>query len=407
MARKRANGEGNIRKRSNGTWEMRITAGVNPETGKMISKSIYGRTQKEVREKLKALEEQKTEQTNLSPALPQSALLESTGQKGPSDEKEMTLSEWMDICLKNFLVDIDYGTFESYESIIRNHLKPAFGTVPLDQLHTAPIQIYYNKIHKNGLSEKYISNIHGCLHRILEMAVRLEYLKKNPSDACILPKIKKSEVTPLDLPLQKQLFQALKGHPLENLFLVDLFTGMREGELIGLTWECVDFENGIIHVVRQLVVPRRKGHKYTFGPPKNDKSRIIAPAPYVMELLKRQKESQEQQKKSLGDLWNEGEFPGLVFTRKDGSHLTHKIVYDQFRKILKTAGLEYHRVHDLRHTYAVNSLMAGDDIKTLQENLGHHSAAFTLDRYGHVTDTMRRESASKMQTFIAGIKEMQ
>ena len=75
-------------------------------------------------------------------------------------------------------------------------------------------------------------------------------------------------------------------------------------------------------------------------------------------------------------------------------------IWKEFQKILKSAGLEHYRVHDLRHTFAVNSIRAGDDIKTLQENMGHYSAAFTLDRYGHVTETMRRESASRMQAFI-------
>ena len=400
MARKRANGEGNIRKRSNGTWEARITIGVNPETGKTISKSVYGRTQKKVREKLKAIQTDEQQAVNPPAAI---SVLPAKAPDHPVQWK-MTLSEWMDICLKDFLVDIDYGTFESYESIIRNHLRPAFGSVSLDQLRTAPIQIYYNKIHENGLSEKYISNIHGCLHRILELAVRLEYLKKNPSDSCILPKIKKSEVTPLDMPLQKKLFLALKGHPFEALFLVDMFTGMRVGELIGLSWDCVDFENGVIHVIKQLVIPRRKGHKYTFGTPKNDKSRVIAPAPYVMELLRKQKEAQEQQKKLLGDLWDEGEFPNLVFTHEDGSHLSQPTVWKELQKVLKKAGLESHRFHDLRHTYVVNAFRAGDDVKTVQQNAGHYSAAFTLDRYAHVTETMRKESADRMQRFIEALE---
>ena len=90
----------------------------------------------------------------------------------------------------------------------------------------------------------------------------------------------------------------------------------------------------------------------------------------------------------------------LVFTRPDGSPYSDAIVWKEFQKILAGAGLEHHRVHDLRHTFAVNSIRAGDDIKTLQENMGHYSAAFTLDRYGHVTETMRRESAHRMELFL-------
>ena len=102
----------------------------------------------------------------------------------------------------------------------------------------------------------------------------------------------------------------------------------------------------------------------------------------------------------MGDLWNPGEFPNLVFTHKDGSHYSQPTIWKEFQDILVAAGLEHHRVHDLRHTFAVNSLRAGDDIKTLQENMGHYSAAFTLDRYGHVAVSGRRESATRMQAFI-------
>ena len=139
---------------------------------------------------------------------------------------------------------------------------------------------------------------------------------------------------------------------------------------------------------------------------KNGKTRIIAPAPFVMDVLKRQKEKQQQMILEAGSLWKvEKGFENLVFTHKDGSHLSQPTVWKQFQKLLQKAGLEHHRVHDLRHTFAVNSLRAGDDIKTLQENMGHFSAAFTLDRYGHVTEEMRKASSQRMQAFIDSMRE--
>ena len=142
------------------------------------------------------------------------------------------------------------------------------------------------------------------------------------------------------------------------------------------------------------------GQDDVYGTLKNGKTRVITPAPFVMDVLKKHKSDQEKQKKETGDLWDEGKFPGLVFNHPDGSHYSQPTIRKEFQDILKAAGLEHHRVHDLRHTFAVNSLRAGDDIKTLQENMGHYSAVFTLDRYGHVTETMRRESANRMQAFI-------
>ena len=390
--RKRANGEGSIRKRSNGTWEARITVGINPETGKTISKSVYARTQKEVREKVAALQAQMTNQTG-SPAA-------SEEDAAGEDPHEMTLNEWLDIWLSEYLSDVKPGTQESYDSVCRHYLRPVLGSIPLNQLKAPAIQKMYNGLKAKGLSPKYIKNIHGCLHRALEMAVKLEYMLRNPTSNCVIPRVVEKKVEPLDAPDQKKLFTALRGHEFEALYLTDVFTGLRAGELIGLTWDCVDFEHGIIHVEKQLCQVRKKGSKCYFGTLKNGKTRIIAAAPFVMDVLKQHKKDQEAQKKKAGDLWDEGEFPNLVFTHADGSHLNQWFVCRTFQQILKAAGLQRHRMHDLRHTFAVNSIMAGDDIKTIQENMGHYSAAFTLDRYGHVTGTMRRQSANRMQAFI-------
>ena len=397
MALKRANGEGSLRKRSNGTWEARITIGTDPKTGKLISKSVYGRTQKDCRQKLKALQDKLEGRSSKTAAFVENAAAELEA------EKEMTVEEWLDIWLAEYLADVKPGTQDSYQSVCCLYLKPAFGKVPLNSLRSPMIQKMYNQLKEKGLSPKYIKNIHGVLHRALDMAVRLEYLLRNPTCACVIPRVVEKKVEPLDAPDQKKLFEVLRGEEFEALFLTDVFTGMRCGELIGLTWDCVDFEHSVIHVEKQLCQARRKGSKFYFGTLKNGKTRIIEPAPYVMEVLKQHRADQEKQKKRAGDLWNEGKFPNLVFTHADGSHLNQWFVCRTFQSYLVKAGLPHHRMHDLRHTFAVNSIMAGDDIKTLQENMGHYSAAFTLDRYGHVTPTMRRESANRMQAFISSL----
>ena len=399
MARKRANGEGNYRKRSNGTWEGRITVGVDPKTGKTISKSVYARTQKEVRQKLAELQAEFENKDHPS-AVPLAGTAEETVAE---PIPEMTVGEWLDTWLADYLSDVKPGTVMSYAGICRAYLKPVLGDVPLSKLKAPMIQTLYNDIKKRGLSPKTIKNIHGCFHRALDVAMRLEYLLRNPTASCVIPKVTEKKIETLDTPDQKILFDAIRGHEYEDLFLTDIFTGLRSGELIGLTWDCVDFKHGLIHVEKQLCQVRKKGSPCYFGTLKNGKTRMIAPAPYVMDVLKRHQAAQQKQKRIAGDLWDEGDFPNLVFTHKDGSHLTQWEVCRIFQKILQDAGLPHHRMHDLRHTFAVNSIMAGDDIKTLQENMGHYSAAFTLDRYGHVTDSMRRESANRMQAFIENL----
>ena len=304
--RKRANGEGSMRKRSNGTWEARITVGTDPLTGKLISKSIYARTQKECRDKIKAIQDQLEGRNNQTAALAQSAASKS------ETEKEMTVSEWLDIWLADYLADVKPGTQESYQSVCRIYLKPAFKSIPLSNLKAPMIQKMYNRLREKGLSPKYIKNIHGVLHRAMDMAVRLEYLVRNPTSACVIPRVVEKKVEPLDAPEQKKLFEVLHGEEFEALFLTDIFTGLRSGELIGLTWDCVDFEHGVIHVEKQLCQVRKKGCRFYFGTLKNGKTRIIEPAPFVMETLREHKKQQEQQKKAAGDLWDDLGFPDLV-----------------------------------------------------------------------------------------------
>lgn len=105
----------------------------------------------------------------------------------------------------------------------------------------------------------------GCLHRALDMAVRIDYIPKNPTAACVIPRVVAKEIKPLDVPDQKKLFSVLKESRYCSLFIVDIFTGMRVGEIIGLTWDCVDFDNGLIHIEKQIVQTRKKGAKYPYG----------------------------------------------------------------------------------------------------------------------------------------------
>lgn len=398
MATKRVNGEGSIRKRKNGSWEATITVSFDPVTHKQSKKSFYGKTRKEAKDKMEAFLEKKEEEDRFAQALLSQVVPESA-----ADENDMFLSSWLDIWHKNYLSDVKLSTRANYRSIIDNHIDPVLGNYPLSKLKAPVIQNFYNQLHdEKKLSPKYIKNIHGVLHSALDKAVAVEFTAKNYSSVCSIPKVEEPDICPLNREEQERLFAALKGEEFEDLILVDLFTGLRCGELLGLTWDCIDFENGIIHVKKQLSLPRKKGGggKCYWSTLKNGKSRIVLPAPFVMDVLRHHKAVQASQKLAAGPLWDEGDFPNLVFTHPNGYHYIQPTIWKEFQKILKKAGLQHYRVHDLRHTFAVNSIKAGDDIKTLQENMGHYSAAFTLDKYGHVVDEMRKASSERMQKLI-------
>ena len=380
MAKKRANGEGNLRKREdrNG-WEARYY------DAKGNRHSVYGKTQAEVRKRLaEAVKKEEEKDSEL-------------------EEEDLTVGQWLAIWQRDFLGNVKPGTMISYETQIRVHILPALGEIKLTALRTPVVQRLYNQILAKGLSPKTIKNIHGCLHRALDIAVRVGYLTKNPTSACILPTVRQAEMQPLDTPDLKKLLEALRGEEYEAIITTALFTGMRSGELLGLTWDCIDFSNGIIRVTKQLLQPRRKGRPFAYGTPKNGKGRTLTPAPFVMSVLSEHKKAQDLQREAVGPAWDDGGFPNLVFTHPDGSHLSQPTVWKALQKILKKAGLERHRFHDLRHTYVVNAFRAGDDVKTVQQNAGHYSAACMLDRYAHVTETMRRESADRMQNFFEAL----
>ena len=381
-----ANGGGSIRQRADGTWEARITLGTNPGTGKPMRKSIYGKTQKEVRQKM------------------QKALVE-VDEGSYTEQSKITVKQWMETWLAEFTGDVKDSTRTSYRQHMNNHIIPALGAVKLSEITPAACQKFINDLSRvKGLSAKTVKNVHGVLHHALKQAVRLGYMRMNPTEACTLPRIEKAKIDPLDAPEIKRLLDVLGDDVYSDVLRVDIFTGMREGEILGLQWSCVDFNRGTITIEKQLSRPRVKGEEYRFTSLKNDKPRTVQPAPFVMQILKRQRRRQAEQRIQAGGAWDDCGFPDLVFTSETGKYLNYTIVLRHLKKALEKAGLPEKRFHDLRHTYAVSSLQAGDDVKTVQENLGHHTAAFTLDQYGHVTESMRQASAQRMEAFINGLK---
>jgi len=394
---KSASGMGNIRKktvrkgdREYEYWEARYTVGFDPGTGKQVQKSISGKTQKEVAQKLKAATAALDDGTYIAP-------------------NKMTVAQWLDIWQANYLKGVKPSTISSYQATIKNHIKPNIGAIRLDALTTHDIQEFYNKrFEGNGnrppLSAKTIKNIHGVLHKALQQAMLNNYIRTNPSNPCILPRVTKKKIKPLNEHQIADFLKGIKGNKYEKMFLVALFTGIREGEVCGLQWECVDFTDGTILIDKQLQSLRSgvRGdkEKYALVPTKNGKERTITAAPYVMDILWKVKKEQDLNRKSNSDLFQEN---GLVFTDEFGTRITPQALYRAFKLVVCELGMPTVRFHDLRHSYAVISLKSGDDVKTVQENLGHATAAFTLDVYGHVTEKMKKDSADRMQAFIKSV----
>ena len=174
---------------------------------------------------------------------------------------------------------------------------------------------------------------------------------------------------------------------------------------MGLTWNCINYQKGTVHIYRQLLrVNEYKGRgKYLFVPTKTSKQRVIAPAEQVMKMFKSVKVQQEEWKKKQGDAWKNKD--NLVFTNPDGTHLSSSNVYRHFKRIMKAMSLEDVRFHDLRHTYAVLAIENGVDMKTVSASLGHYSVSFTMDKYGHVSNSMRKMAAAKISQYIDDLND--
>lgn len=386
-----ASGDGSIRKKivkKNGKeytyWEGRYTCGFDPKTGKQKQHSISGKTQAEVAQKLREITAE-------------------IGQGVFKETCKLTVGEWLDIWKQDYLVDLKPATVKCYQGQIKNHIQPGLGTIRLETLSAHTIQHFYNCLGDEGLSSGSVLLVHKILHKALQQAMAIGYIRTNPSAACILPRMEHKDLKPLDDTEIQQFMEAVKGHPYETLFLVALFTGMRRGEILGLTWDCVDFDCGILLVNKQLQqgYPDAEGKRiYQLASTKSGKRRSITPADFVMDLLRRQRSQQAEWQLRAGLAWEDS---GLVFTNVLGGHLSPAKVYDSFKVLAASIGRPDARFHDLRHSYAVAAIRSGDDIKTVQYNLGHSSASFTLDVYGHVTDQMKRDSADRMEKFIKGI----
>lgn len=393
MARKStkgAQGAGTIRKRSDGRWEARYTTGFDPQTGKQVQRSIYAKTQKEVREKLRSITAEIDKGTYTEPL-------------------KITVGEWLDIWLEEYTGNMKPHTKKSYEATVKNHIKPVLGKTRLQELTPVHVQKFINgltNLKNDGklLNPKTAKNIHGVLHSALQQAVRIGYLRTNPASMTVLPRRFASEINPLKDDEVVRFLEIIKGHKFEYLYLVDLFTGIRQSEIIGLQWDDIDFDQGCITIRRQLQFLGSKYGGYQFTSPKNNKIRQIYPAKFVMDTLRQQKRRQAEMQLLVGPAWSNQD--NLVFTDELGKHLNHDLIYRHLKRIFVQMGLPKLRFHDLRHSYAVLSIQAGDDVKTVQENLGHYSAAFTLDVYGHVTEQMKRNSSERMEQYIHTLEKV-
>lgn len=381
MAKRRANGEGNIRKRSDGRWEGCYTAGRDSETGKAVYKNVLGKTQAEVKAKLKQAIQENTEVDTLK-------------------AEKYTVGQWMDVWFENYAkIKVRPSSHQTYRGYIDNHIKPNIGKIPLGKLTTLELQKFYKKLlskgrvdrieakgQPKGLSPKTVRNIHQVISSAMDFARSQKLIAINPTDNCALPKLEHREMKTLPVEQLVSFLQEAKESGVFEMYYIELATGLRRGELLGLKWEDLDLEQGILRVQRQIA--RINGEVVEASLKTKNSYRTISLGEDAVGILK------EQRKKCGGSEY--------VFPSPTGGPISPDSVLQMLHRVLKRAGLPKVRFHDLRHTFATVALQNGVDIKTVSGMLGHYSAGFTLDTYAHVTTAAQREAAKTMGSVLSG-----
>ena len=381
MAKRRANGEGNLRKRSDGRWEGRYTAGYDPDTGKRIIKNVLGKTQAEAKEKLKAAVEQ-------------------AQQVDVTRTDEYTVATWLHAWYDLYAQpNVRQATADRYKLMIETYTIPRIGKIKLKKLTSRDLQKMYKNLmehgrvnmksgHGNpGLSNTTVHSVHLMLHTAFERAVKERLIARNPTDDCIAPKIQKVEMQTLRPEHLQSYLSAANERGVLPMFYLELVSGLRKGELVALLWDDLDIKNRTISVTKQYI--KNPGGTLTISRPKTETSvRKVSIPQEAVDLL-----IQEHDK----HLDNPYMFP----SRTTGEMYYPDSVVKLHQKILKDAGLEHISFHALRHTFATLALQNGIDIKTVSNMLGHYDAGFTLRTYTHATRQVQDQAAETMGNFMA------
>lgn len=380
--KRRPQGDGTIRKRSDGRWEARIIIG-HKNDGSPMYKSAFAKTQKSA---LKELHH----------------LIELYRDVDLTEECRMTLGEWLDKWLDEYMIfTIRESTLDSYRAMVKNQVKPFIGGKQIASLTTADMQKFYNKIKKEGrvrehpihgktLADSMVRGVHMMLHEALDTAVKERLIAKNPTNGTTVPKCNYPEKQILGDSQLDTFLEAIKGEEYwDAFFYVEVMTGLRRGEICGLKWQDINFEENKLQVKRSVSV--KKGGGVSIGETKTETGvRCIQMPPSVADVLQNRKQT----------AITEWVFPNFMHPEQPISPAT---AYRKLKIILKHAGLPLIRFHDLRHTFATHATHGGVDPKTLAGILGHTNASFTLDTYTHVTNDMQKAASNIVGNIMQNI----
>ncbi|MGE5398677.1 MAG: tyrosine-type recombinase/integrase, partial [Chitinophagales bacterium] len=364
---------GSIYQRPDGTWAAQVRMGTDPKTGKPKKKTFYDKDRKKLEEKLRNF-----------------VILFEAGEYF---ECTFTLEEWLNIWLENSKNAYKNTTWDSYRLMAKKHIIPELGGYLLNKITTGHIQVFINdKMNTSGLASRSVRYLIQILNQAFKQAVAERKIRYNPVEAVIQPKLKSRKGKALELEDFEKLMAKIKTSKDRILFITEIMTGLRRGELLGLYKEDLDFNKKLIYITKSLV---RTSEGLKLQSPKTESSIRTIPMPELLEEeLKKQLIVQEI---ALNRPMTNKDF---VFARQDGYPRDPRGVTKHFQTLIKQAGIEHTTFHDLRHTHSTYMLLEMDiDMKTAQNNLGHSTVETLMNIYSHGLDHKRIEAAAKISDF--------
>lgn len=377
---KRSNGEGTIFKRSDGRW---CAAYFDKEYRRHY---VYGKTQKEIKQKLK----KKMSEVNVS-------------TKG----KGITVDEWMVQYLDEYKRnEVKETTYWSYMELYEKHVKKSdIGLSELQSLTSQQLQKFYNDKKEQDYNPKTIRHMYVLINSALDKAMQIKLLNENVNRQTVIPKKEAYTAKVLSAEEVKKILVNAKEDKLYPIIALEIYTGLRKGEIMALKWENISFDQEELHVegnlcrvVKEINADGSKCYEYKIMEPKTAKSKRVVPLlPGAIEALKMQQAMQAQDKEMYSEIYND---QGLVFARCDGTFLSQRAFMDKYHAFLKRYGASDVRFHDLRHTFATLLLEAGEEPKAIQELLGHSTYSTTMDIYAHVTKKGKVNAIKRLDILV-------
>lgn len=384
-AGKRAAGEGLLRKRSDGRWEARMPTKIDPLTGKQKFKSFYGHSQAEAKAKRDEYLTAVRTDTYVEP-------------------KKTLLGDYMKKWLELYVQPrIKESTYSKYLFNMNKHIIPELGKAELQKIDVDMLQKFYNEKAKS-LSTSVIAILHQLINGCLKHAVKQREILNNPAQLTERPRVRYKEVKPFTKEELQKFLDVAKDDQFNNLFVLDLHTGLRKGELLALQWKDIDFKKGVLHVERsigRIGKPGEKGTKIVVSSTKTEAGKRDIPfSGEIIQLLKAHKATQNERKLALGQLYTDKDY---VFDNGYGKPVEARWFHSKLKMLLKKAGLrEDIRIHTIRHTFGTMLAQAGENPKNLQELLGHSDIRTTLGTYVHSSLEDKKRAVDLLASIIKG-----